>query len=241
MSTAESASPAKPRVSRRRRRTRARLLRAALELMAERGMEGVAINEITDAADVGFGTFYNYFESKEAIYDALVEEVVEAFGSALDQIADHVDDPAEVLAASVRYTVEQAYKDPLWGSFLVQSGFSARALERGLGPRMLRDLKRGIEAGRFEVRDLPVTIVAVRGAVLSAIDAQVELARGSTNQSGFAASLGVDPQTLPSRGAAMLLRLLGLDPDDAADVANQALPEIELSTAAIAGADGNAV
>jgi len=197
--------------------------------MAERGLDGVAINEITEAADVGFGTFYNHFESKEAIYEALIEEVVEGFGRALDQIAKHVDDPAEVLAASVRYTLKRAYEDPVWGSFLVRSGFSGRALERGLGPRMLRDLKRGIEAGRFHSQDLSVTIVAVRGAVLSAIDVQVELALGG---SGFAASLGVDPETLPSRGAAMLLRLLGLDERDAEGVTSRPLPEIGLPEAA---------
>ena len=55
-----------PRGARRKRETRARLLEAALRLSAERGMEGVAINEITEAADVGFGSFYNHFESKEA-------------------------------------------------------------------------------------------------------------------------------------------------------------------------------
>ncbi len=195
--------------------------------MAERGLDGVAINEITEAADVGFGTFYNHFESKEAIYEALVEEVVEGFGSALDRIATVVDDPAEVLAASVRYTVKRAYEDPVWGAFLVQSGFSGRALERGLGPRMLRDLKRGIDAGRFRVHDLAVTLVAIRGAVLSAIDAQVELALGA---SGFAASLAVDPETLPSRGAAMLLRLLGLDERDADAVAGRPLPDIGLGS-----------
>ncbi|EUC21006.1 regulatory protein TetR, partial [Burkholderia sp. BT03] len=57
-----------PRGARRKRETRGRLLDAALRLMAEKGMEGVAINEITEAADVGFGSFYNHFESKEAIY-----------------------------------------------------------------------------------------------------------------------------------------------------------------------------
>ena len=50
------------RGARRRRETRARLLDAALKLMADRGMDGVAINEITEAADVGFGSFYNHFE-----------------------------------------------------------------------------------------------------------------------------------------------------------------------------------
>ncbi len=49
------------------------LLDAAVQLMAEKGMEGGTINEITEAADVGFGSFYNHFESKEAIYAALLE------------------------------------------------------------------------------------------------------------------------------------------------------------------------
>ena len=217
-----------PRTSRRKRKTRTRLLRAALELMADRGMEGVAINEITEAADVGFGTFYNYFDAKEAIHDALVEEVVGSFGAALDQVAEHADDPAEIFAASVRYTLRRAGQEPLWGRFLVRSGFSARALEQGLGPRMLRDLKQGIAASRFRTSDLPMTVVAVRGAVLSAIDAQVELAQDKPSPLAFAVSLGLDRQSVPERTAAILLRLLGLDTNDAKEVANRPLPEIDL-------------
>jgi len=69
---AEVGTDREPRNARRKRETRERLLDAALRLMAERGMAGVTINEITEAADVGFGSFYNYFESKEAIYDAII-------------------------------------------------------------------------------------------------------------------------------------------------------------------------
>ena len=53
---ADTADAREPRGARRKRETRARLLDAALKLMAEKGMEGVAINEITEAADVGFGS-----------------------------------------------------------------------------------------------------------------------------------------------------------------------------------------
>lgn len=42
-----------PRGARRKRETQARLLDVAFVLMAQKGMEGVAINEMTDAADVG--------------------------------------------------------------------------------------------------------------------------------------------------------------------------------------------
>src|ERR1700761_8089642 len=87
-----------PRGARRKRETRARLLDAALRLMAEKGMEGVAINEITEAADVGFGSFYNHFESKEAIYSTLVDNVFEEFADMLDRLAGGISDPAEVVA-----------------------------------------------------------------------------------------------------------------------------------------------
>ncbi|WP_199698850.1 TetR/AcrR family transcriptional regulator [Oleomonas cavernae] len=83
-----------PRGARRKRETRAKLLDAAFRLMAERGMEGVAINEITEAADVGFGSFYNHFESKESIYDALMNLVFEDFAKALGELVSDVDDPA---------------------------------------------------------------------------------------------------------------------------------------------------
>jgi AcrR family transcriptional regulator len=39
----------------------------------------VAINDTTQAADVGFGSIYNHFESKEGIFAALVEWLFEEF------------------------------------------------------------------------------------------------------------------------------------------------------------------
>jgi AcrR family transcriptional regulator len=138
-----------PRGERRKRETRSRLLEAALRLMAERGMEGVAINEITEAADVGFGSFYNHFESKEAIYAALLDRVFEEFGDALDRLVRDVADPAEVISVCVRHTLLRARREPVWGQFLVREGFSAKALQRGLGQRLLRDIEKGIRPSVF--------------------------------------------------------------------------------------------
>jgi len=58
------------RGERRRQETRAKLIRAAHELMGEKGIGATTIQEITDTADVGFGSFYNHFESKQAIVQA---------------------------------------------------------------------------------------------------------------------------------------------------------------------------
>ena len=139
------------RGERRRQETRAKLIRAAHELMAEKGINATTIQEITDTADVGFGSFYNHFESKQAIVQAIIDETIESYGDALDHIADAVEDPAEILAASVRYVVMRGYEDPTWGWFLLRSVLLAQALRTGFGGRLMRDVGLGIEAGRFRV------------------------------------------------------------------------------------------
>ena len=66
-------SPANKHLGRRERRaaeTRERLFRAALRLFEERGFSATTVEDITEAADVGKGTFFNYFPSKEHIIAA---------------------------------------------------------------------------------------------------------------------------------------------------------------------------
>jgi AcrR family transcriptional regulator len=59
-----------PPASRRERRsaeTRERLFRSALQLFAQKGFAETTVEDITEAADVGKGTFFNYFPSKDHI------------------------------------------------------------------------------------------------------------------------------------------------------------------------------
>jgi AcrR family transcriptional regulator len=63
-------------ISRRDRRSneiRDRLLKAALQLFAEKGYVNTTVEEITALADVAKGTFFNYFQSKEHVFFALTE------------------------------------------------------------------------------------------------------------------------------------------------------------------------
>src|ERR1035437_3307944 len=61
------------RRQRRAAEPRLRLFRCALQLFAERGFTNVTVEQITDAADVGKGTFFNYFESKDHVLGVLAE------------------------------------------------------------------------------------------------------------------------------------------------------------------------
>ena len=61
------------RRQRRAAETRLRLFRCALQLFAERGFPNVTVEDITEAVDVGKGTFFNYFESKDHVLGVMAE------------------------------------------------------------------------------------------------------------------------------------------------------------------------
>jgi AcrR family transcriptional regulator len=65
--------PATGRRQRHAAETRLRLFHCALRMFAERGFAAVTVEEITEAADVGKGTFFNYFESKDHVLGVMAE------------------------------------------------------------------------------------------------------------------------------------------------------------------------
>ena len=208
-----------PRGSRRKRETRTRLVDAAFRLMAIRGMRGVTISEITEEADVGIGSFYNHFDSKESIHAAIVEDFFERFANILERLARDVDDPAEVIAVSVRHAILRAQREPLWGRFLLREGFTPRALDRGLGARLMRDIHIGIETGRLRSPDPVMSFVAAGSCVLGAISLQIDMA-----DHGEVA----DSKNIPERAAATVLHGLGLSFDKAAAISKRPLPEWDI-------------
>ena len=99
---AEAASAAgAPRVSRldrRKARTRQALIDAAVRLIAEGRGDRASIQEITEEADIGFGSFYNHFDSKEQLFQTASEEVLERWGQLIDRASAGITDPAELFA-----------------------------------------------------------------------------------------------------------------------------------------------
>src|SRR5215468_3748459 len=57
------------------------IMTAALELFVERGFHGTAVPEIAERADVGAGTIYRYFESKEALVNELYRREKQALAT----------------------------------------------------------------------------------------------------------------------------------------------------------------
>ena len=213
-----------PRGARRKRETRTRLLEAALRLMAEKGMKSVAINDITEAADVGSGSFYNHFESKEEIFAALVEWVFEEFADTLDHLAGGLSDPAEVVAVCGRHTLMRARREPVWAQLMIREGLSVHALNWGLGQRLLRDSQSGISAKRFVVSDHFLCVISVTGIIFAAIATELHFAVSVTPTIQRQKASGLGEQNFPERAAAVVLQALGLKRADAERIAQLPLP-----------------
>jgi AcrR family transcriptional regulator len=120
--------PAKtvPRAGRRerhRRETRDRLYRAALALFAERGFLETTVEDITEAADVGKGTFFNYFPTKEHILAEFGGQRTAAVERALEQARVTKGPVLDVFRELVGDAVGQADKS----AALLRAIFAAHA------------------------------------------------------------------------------------------------------------------
>jgi AcrR family transcriptional regulator len=203
--------PSAARVDRRKRRTRRALVDAGRRILANRGTTDVSIQDITDEADVGLGSFYNHFSSKAELFEVAAGEALEEYGQRLDETSAGMDDPAEIFALGVRLTAGLVRTQPAVAQILVGAGQAFLVSERGLAPRARRDIERGIESGRFSVASADVALVAVAGAVLT----YVEVALASPDRFDDAS---VDAL------AELLLRMLGLSARSAGAVVRRPLP-----------------
>ena len=88
------------RGDRRKARTRQMLIDAARVMLAAGTATQASIQEITDAADVGFGSFYNHFSSKAELFEAAVADVLEELGELFDRLSVDAQDPAMAFAQS---------------------------------------------------------------------------------------------------------------------------------------------
>ena len=94
--------------------TKERILTAALEMFSQRGYEGTNIRELSAALGLVKSGIYKHFESKEAVWNALLDEMVAyygaRFGSAehLPPVPDSLEGLVEMTMRMVDFTVHDA-------------------------------------------------------------------------------------------------------------------------------------
>lgn len=198
-------------LQRRKQRTRTALVKAAQQLIAE-GKLNVPVLEITQAADVGMGSFYNHFDSKEQLFEAAVADVLDAHGALLDRLTAALDDPAETFATSFRLTGRLFRQRPQESEILLANGLALLSSDRGLAPRALRDIRAATAAGRFQVDDPELALAMAAGALLGL----GALLRGNPDRDGAACA---------DAATENVLRLFGLTAEEAHLICQRPLPD----------------
>jgi AcrR family transcriptional regulator len=107
----------KTRQQRRVGRTRQKLLEAASSLFAEKGLDLTTIDDITERADVGKGTFYYHFKNKEGLLKVLINEVLGELIETINQRAEGITDLSELLDTLIGVHIE--FFSARWEDFVL--------------------------------------------------------------------------------------------------------------------------
>ncbi len=176
--------------------------------MRQRGVEAVTIQDITDAADVGHGTFYLHFESKTEVLRPLIDRAAARIHEQVDRATRGERDPALRFATGIRIALRTIARDPIWSWYVFRSGTPFRQLAEGMGAPPQEDVNRGVASGRFQVRDLRTTWSFIDGALIGVLTAWN---RGALDEAAAEIT------------AELVLRSLGVSPEEAAHIAREPL------------------
>jgi AcrR family transcriptional regulator len=131
-------------IGRRQRRaaeTRVRLFRSALELIAEHGLANVTVEDITEAADVGKGTFFNYFASKDHVLGVMAEIQLSKVREAAAKAAAGRQSVRASLRQLVHGLAEEPGRNPRLARALISSFLASESVRSILKRHMLEGRK----------------------------------------------------------------------------------------------------
>lgn len=191
-------------------RTRAALVDAAIKVVAEKGMEALKITDVTTAADVANGTFYNHFEDKDAILREAAYAIVAEVSQKLDADMTGIDDgPTRVVTATAQF-IEIVVAAPDWAAVVLGGNEHVPQLRDDADAYLRADLERGVAQGKFDVEVTSLLVDQI--LALIAVAMRTQLKGGRDRQ--------VTGQICES-----ILRLLGVSAAKARKIVNSVLAE----------------
>jgi AcrR family transcriptional regulator len=181
-----STEPIPERQDRRKERTRAALVTAAQQLIREGRAQSASIQNLTDLADVGFGSFYNHFATKEELFDAAVTAAMDDYLTWLDDRLSDDGGPVVRLFESVRLTGRLASELPETAAVLGRRFALLEPRGDSLGLRMQADVLAAVAAGnpQLDERQIATLLQAATGAMQSVLSSAQSLTREETAEAG---------------------------------------------------------
>jgi AcrR family transcriptional regulator len=156
---------------------RARMLRAAMEVVAEQGFVGMSVARVTSRAGVSRRTFYDLFQDRDDCFLMVFEDAMVTASMVVSEVARAEQTWREQVRAGLGALLMLIDDEPRLGSLLVVDALSAgpNVLERRA--QLLSELAVIIDRGRSQARagrkPPPLTAEGVVGAVFSVVHARM--------------------------------------------------------------------
>jgi len=192
---------------RKREKTRRQLVQAGMRVLAAKG-EALTVSDVVAEADVSNGTFYNYFPDRDALFDALAEEVTLSLAAAA--AGEPISDPARRFAVATSRVLGKAAQDATWARLMLRLMIRPGTAE-DLSRYLREDLAEGWARGRFDAGPEDAVLDQVAGLIAMTIRRIVH---------GRARPDSVEKAV--ERG----LRALGVRSEEAAEIAAETAGEV---------------
>jgi AcrR family transcriptional regulator len=160
---------------------RRQIMTAAKLVFADAGYHGASINAIIEKAQIARGTFYLYFESKAAVFDAILDQAMAELRSRIHRI--EVEDPnapppQAQLREQILATLDYIVKDRPLATLLLSAGHTpdAEAAERldqffgEVRSLLVRAMESGMEIGLLRKVDKELAAAAMLGMIRGVIE-----------------------------------------------------------------------
>ena len=198
-------------------RTRQKLLEGGRKAFAETGVEAATVLEIVRAAGVSQPSFYNHFSTKAELAREIAAEFFRQDRRAKLAVFKEIDDPAEAIAINVDQTLSIASRDPVIAWTLVKSEALRELVISSSNDPLADMIRTGAARGRFKVDDPRSVALIIRAAALAIVQDILNDTADTTASVSF---------------QKLVLQMLGLSPEESAEVVTRAQARSELGKVA---------
>ena len=138
-----------------------------LRLVADRGIEGTSVLDVTEELGVSNGSFYYYFQDKDELLEVVGHAVVARLVTEIEGVDQ--PDPAARVARGPLVILKYVDRHPELSAIMLRVIDDPEGLHEELADRLRRNVAQGIKSGRFSVEDPDIAVRFCRSVVGTAV------------------------------------------------------------------------
>lgn len=152
---------------RKREAMRARILTAAMDLLADPSKVSVSIEDVARVAQISRGAFYKHFASLDEALAAIGQEATDGMTLHILPIYDVLTHPLERISTAMRLFLLRAHTDRRWAAFFLRAELVSH--QSILLEYVFSDLEAGRRAGLLDIPSMQAGVDALIGATLEGV------------------------------------------------------------------------